>query len=48
LGAEDMAGLDVEKWDARLDNREDASVIREAGVKWDRGTNFCPAFGGVE
>jgi hypothetical protein len=42
-----MTGLDVEKWDARLDSREDASVVLEAGVQWDRATKLCPAVGGV-
>jgi hypothetical protein len=42
-----MAGLDVEKWDVRLDSREDATVILEAGVKWDRAAKLCVAVGGV-
>ena len=29
-----MTGLDVEKWDARFDSREDATVVLEVGVKW--------------
>jgi hypothetical protein len=42
-----MAELDVEKWDVRFDSREDATVILEVGVKWERVANFCPADGGV-
>jgi len=42
-----MTGLDVEKWDVRFDSREDATVVLEVGVKWDRATKLCPADGGV-
>jgi len=35
-----MTGPDVEKWDARLDSREDASVILAEGVKEGRATKL--------
>lgn len=40
-------GLDVEKWDVRLESREDATVILEAGVKWVRATKLYPVDSGV-
>jgi hypothetical protein len=42
-----MTGLDVEKWDAMFDSREDARVILDVCVKWDCATKLCPAVGGV-
>jgi hypothetical protein len=37
----------VEKWDVMLDSREEARVVLEVGVKWDRAMKLCPAGGGV-
>jgi hypothetical protein len=42
-----MTGLDVEKWDVKLDSREDATVVLEVGVKWDRAAKLYFAVGGV-
>jgi hypothetical protein len=42
-----MVVVVVEKWDVRFDNREDARVTRDVGVKWARGMKLFPADGGA-
>jgi hypothetical protein len=42
-----MTVRDVEKWDVMFASREDATVVFDVGVKWDRATKLFPADGGV-